>query len=114
MTRYNKLANGNVAVYRAYDADAELLYVGITECPERRLKSEHAKRSRWYPRARRIDIRIFSDRETALRVEANVFAREKPSWPQMVEERLIDEAFVEPAPLSESEIVIPPRQGLFD
>lgn len=37
-------------VYRCFDADGELLYIGCTQYPDRRLTQEHPKRSPWWAR----------------------------------------------------------------
>lgn len=113
MSKPNKLPNGAVAVYRAYDADGYLLYVGITDDPKRRILREHRARARWYRLARRVDVRVFPDRETALRVEAAAWHSEVPSWPQECDERYYDESFVEPRPINRFEFDLTPRK-IFD
>ena len=113
MSKPNKLADGAIAVYRAYAPDGHLVYVGITDDPKRRILREHRARSRWYKLAHRIDVRVFPDRETALRVEAKAWHSEVPSWPQECDERYYDESFIEPTPIDQYEIDLTPRK-LFD
>lgn len=56
------------SVYRAYDADGDLLYVGVTDNLANRLKS-HEHHSRWYPLAATIEWESFDSRDYALEVE---------------------------------------------
>lgn len=89
MTKAKKLPGGAVAVYRAYDADDSLVYVGITDDPDRRLNREHRKYSYWYERAAYFDVRVFPDRVQALLMEARAIERERPSVPPLFDQRLL-------------------------
>lgn len=64
-------------LYRAYDADGDLLYVGQSVNPEARMK-HHEALSSWWPEAQRIVIckSGFTDERAARRAEA--FAWEAP------------------------------------
>lgn len=104
---------GPVSVYRAYDEHGVLLYVGITDNVKRRIHTEHRSRSGWYKSARRVDVRVFTDRETALRVEATACVTEEPTWPQLYDERFYDPSFTEPSPVNQYEIDLTPRR-MFD
>jgi hypothetical protein len=66
-------------VYRFYDADNRLLYVGVTENWPARFH-EHAKKAAWYKHARRIDLKPFDSREEALAEELRAIHDEDPLW----------------------------------
>jgi len=108
-----KLPDGQVAVYRAYGPDGGLIYVGITDHPNRRINRNHRNYSRWYQEAARFDVRVFPDRPTALRVEAMAIIRESPSWMPQYDERSVDPEFVEPEPIASFGITID-RGSVFD
>jgi hypothetical protein len=64
-------------VYRAFDADGELLYVGCTDNAEKRLKA-HAKGSDWYPDAARWTFEEHATRAAGLAAEAAAIRAELP------------------------------------
>lgn len=63
-------------VYRLFDADDGLLYVGVTRDPTQRFK-EHSKRG-WWGRVARTDLAVYPDRPTALAVERQAIVGEAP------------------------------------
>lgn len=65
-------------LYRHYDSDGTLLYVGVAVNAVRRTR-EHIKRSDWYDEISRIEIEKFSDRNAALNAEEVRKAGGKPS-----------------------------------
>ncbi len=65
------------ALYRWYDADGILLYVGITGDVTAR-QSSHAKWSSWSPFAASSKIERLPDRATALATETDAIAAERP------------------------------------
>jgi len=65
------------AVYRHYNADGELLYVGMSANPTRRL-SEHNSRSGRRNEVARVDIDWFDSKEAAAAVEAQAVRELKP------------------------------------
>lgn len=69
--------SGPSCLYRFYDADGALLYVGITKDPTKRTR-EHSKRSEWHPFARSRTLEWFEDRESALDAERAAIHRERP------------------------------------
>jgi predicted GIY-YIG superfamily endonuclease len=64
-------------LYRHYDADGALLYVGISASSVGRLVSHRAK-SRWFDLVTRVDIERFTTRAEALRAERSAIANERP------------------------------------
>lgn len=64
-------------VYRCYDADDQLLYIGSTEDSRRRLR-QHESLSSWWPEVTRVDMAQQPDGETAWRVEMHAIYDERP------------------------------------
>jgi predicted GIY-YIG superfamily endonuclease len=64
-------------LYRHFDADGLLLYVGISSKPPQRL-AEHARGSDWAKAIARVTIEWFETREAALAAEANAIRDEAP------------------------------------
>lgn len=73
------LGGDGAAVYRVYGSGRELLYVGTSTFPIRRLIS-HETRSDWFAQASRATIRWYGSREGALDAEAYAICREKPAF----------------------------------
>lgn len=75
--------NEPTALYRLYDADDKLLYLGISWNPDARLE-DHAKDKHWIHLVTRRTIEWYPTRPTALAAEAAATAVEKPlhdsSW----------------------------------
>lgn len=65
-------------LYRLFDRDETLLYVGITYSPRSRWTSH--KQKHWWPEVNRAALVEFPDRESALRAEAAVIAAERPRY----------------------------------
>lgn len=57
-----------IYLYRCFDRDGQLLYVGITDDVERR-KREHAKEKFWWPDVAKVTTMAFETREAALWAE---------------------------------------------
>lgn len=100
------------ALYRHFDADGVLLYVGISLSAVTRL-SQHKEQSGWYASIARVEIEWFEDRETALRAETTAIMVElpkhnirkkripllpppKPSPPEPVEEKPQYDTYIMP------------------
>lgn len=64
-------------VYRCYDADERLLYIGSTGNSYNRF-TVHQRKTRWWPEVARIAMAKQPDIETARRVEALAILAEKP------------------------------------
>lgn len=67
------------ALYRHFDADGVLLYVGISLRPVQRLGT-HAKGSRWADRITRVTVEWRESREAAMRAESVAIRDELPSY----------------------------------
>lgn len=68
---------GRTAIYRLYDVDDRLLYVGICEDPKQRW-AQHAADKPWWPDVIRRDIEWIATREAAEAMEKEAIVGEKP------------------------------------
>lgn len=68
----------SVALYRHFDSDGALLYVGISISAVSRL-GEH-KKSRWFKKISIVTIEWLPDREAACRAEIEAIKNEKPIY----------------------------------
>jgi len=66
-------------LYRFYDPDGNLLYVGISADAEVRLK-QHECRSCWHPAAVAVKVAIYPDRKQASAAEIEAIKTEEPVW----------------------------------
>ena len=73
-------------LYKHYDANGDLLYVGITVSTIRRTR-EHIKRAEWYDQIVRIEISRFISREDAIKAEEVAIHVEKPRFNKQKVER---------------------------
>ena len=64
-------------VYRCYDGDGRLLYVGCSKTPRKRLDG-HASGSWWWPQVATVRNLVFADRDAALLRERRAIASEMP------------------------------------
>lgn len=67
------------ALYRFYDADGVLLYIGITASVPTRL-TRHRDNKPWWTHVTRIDIEHHPDRDTVLAAEKAAIKAERPRW----------------------------------
>jgi predicted GIY-YIG superfamily endonuclease len=67
------------ALYRLFDADDTLLYLGIARDPEYRWKL-HSDRQTWWHHVARKTVKWYSSREDALAAEARFTAKELPLY----------------------------------
>lgn len=65
------------ALYRLWDAEDGLLYVGVAARPEFRW-TQHADEKEWWPQVRRYDVEWHPDREAALLAEKTAILEEEP------------------------------------
>lgn len=78
-------------LYRHW-AGEELLYVGISNNPFRRIK-EHSRDSRWWDRIDRITLEHFTSRSAAEKAERGAIDAEAPRYNKLMNEAwLSDEA----------------------
>lgn len=67
------------ALYRFYSASGELLYVGITNDPDRRF-SRHGSEKPWWCRVADIKIERFASREELAQAEVRAIETEHPRY----------------------------------
>lgn len=66
-------------VYRIYNAEGVLLYVGSTVCPEFRMRN-HASKARWWDVAKDFTFERFDTEEQARAAEVEAIRNEFPRW----------------------------------
>lgn len=64
-------------VYRFYDEEKKLLYVGVTSNPGRRMEN-HAAEKPWWEEVRVVLVEHFPTRDAALQAEREAIWQEKP------------------------------------
>ena len=64
-------------VYRCFDGDDRLLYVGVSGGPEQRLK-DHARKSPWFGDVARVAVTPLMPRRAALDAEYEAIRSERP------------------------------------
>jgi predicted GIY-YIG superfamily endonuclease len=67
------------SVYRYYDAEGRLIYVGVTSRGPQR-QAQHAITAEWWPHVRAQDVEHYDNRETALRREKWLIERHRPPF----------------------------------
>jgi predicted GIY-YIG superfamily endonuclease len=70
--------NTKTALYRHFDTDDNLLYVGVSLSSVNRL-SQHKSNSHWFYSIARQEIEYFDSREEALKAEAEAIRNENPN-----------------------------------
>lgn len=82
---YSDMVNRRTCVYRFYDINDDLMYVGISLNLEGRL-SKHRRRE-WWPEVDRMEVEWFDGREAAKAAERSAIYHENPTYnitrPQM-------------------------------
>lgn len=66
-------------VYRCYDAEGVLLYVGMTYNPPARMR-QHSKKAEWFPRAVAVRFIVFPTRDYAMQKEREAIVLERPEF----------------------------------
>lgn len=74
---HSRLADRQHVVYRIYDANRQLLYVGLTANAEARFKS-HRLMQDWWPDVRTIEVEHFEGRAAAEEAERATIRAERP------------------------------------
>jgi hypothetical protein len=72
-------APGSVAVYRLFNLDGALLYVGVSDTPKRRF-AQHAHDKGWWYLVVRWTVEWYPDRVSALAEEARLILEEVPAF----------------------------------
>jgi len=67
------------ALYRHFDADHQLLYVGISLSAVARLAA-HKQTAHWFTDIARVEVQWLDSREDALAAEAAAITAENPRW----------------------------------
>ncbi len=73
------------AVYRCFDADGRLLYIGQATDPHDRLKKHRSRGSVWVDDVARTESVYYADRIDALKVERHATHAESPLYPSVVD-----------------------------
>jgi predicted GIY-YIG superfamily endonuclease len=76
-TYYSDICNKKSCVYWLYDADGELLYVGLTTNPLGRI-SQHRSRQPWGKEIDDYEVEWFPNRETAKSAERAAIHYDNP------------------------------------
>lgn len=66
-------------LYRHFDENQILLYVGVSLNPIVRL-TQHRNKSKWFHAIRKIEIEVFKSRKEALKAETKAIEKEKPIY----------------------------------
>ncbi|MET8751343.1 helix-turn-helix domain-containing protein [Streptomyces sp. NPDC004667] len=74
-----RIREARTAVYRLYDAEERLLYVGITMTLKQRF-ADHRHQKFWWHLVKRRDVRWYDDRSAAEAVEAEAIQTENPKY----------------------------------
>ena len=74
---WRERADEEHTLYRLFDADEKLLYVGISCMPSHRLNT-HRRQRLWWDQVNRIDFVVFPDRQQAVEAERRAIAGEHP------------------------------------
>ncbi|MFC7795718.1 helix-turn-helix domain-containing protein [Streptomyces cinereoruber] len=74
-----RIREARTAVYRLYDSEEHLLYVGITMALKQRF-ADHRRQKFWWHLVKRRDVRWYDDRAAAEAVEAETIRTENPKY----------------------------------
>lgn len=73
---YSDMLRQSTCVYRLYDTDGELLYVGLSLCPHYRIPTHRGRT--WGKRIASHTLEWFDDREAAKTAERHAITTEQP------------------------------------
>lgn len=92
-------------LYRIYDTECVLLYVGITVDLNTRMNQhrKHPQKGQWFKTAGPVKTELYADRETAAIAEYRAIASEKPLHNWAPEDQYKDCTTPTPAPLHTQE-----------
>lgn len=75
------LASRPHSVYRVYGVRGDLLYIGCSADPEKRMRQHMVNgESKWRWLAERVTVELFPDRASALAAESVAIREEEPIW----------------------------------
>lgn len=77
--------NAECELYRHFDKDGRLLYVGISVCAVTRLAQHEQLGAEWYKKIVRIEIERFPTRLDAMRAELDAIKNEGPLYNRATE-----------------------------
>jgi len=66
-------------VYRCFDADGRLIYVGCSRTPKNRM-DQHRANSWWFEQVERVRFTVFPNKDYALWMERRAIETEHPRW----------------------------------
>lgn len=95
----------NPAIYRHFDAQGRLLYVGATACPLVRT-GEHKQLSPWFPQVRTVTIDYTGSIEEARALEGRAIETERPVWNQTHNRKKVAGCPKQHIPLSEQQLQV--------
>lgn len=79
VANYDDSEDQQCELYRHFDSNGELLYVGISLSSVARL-AQHRRSSVWFDRIKRVEIEAFPTREAAIMAESRAIETEKPKF----------------------------------
>lgn len=71
--------SGKTCLYRGFDADGTLLYVGISIAPTRRF-ADHKRGAPWFDAITTLTLVHFATKEEAITAEAEAIREERPAF----------------------------------
>lgn len=95
--------NQTTELYRYYDEDSKLLYVGISISAIQRL-AQHRIASFWYEKAVNVTIERFETRCEALAKEREAILKEKPIYNVQHNKQIEDDEYESPRGVNSSSI----------
>ena len=77
---YRRLGSMPTCVYRCFDAEGRLLYVGCSINPYKRVAEHRGENHGWVYDLARFTVEVYPDRATAEWVERRAIRTEHPLW----------------------------------
>lgn len=74
------------ALYRHYQADGQLAYIGVTKDPQRRL-AQHVAKADWVATITTTEMQWFNSKPEAMAAEADAIRSEKPLFNKIYSDR---------------------------
>lgn len=100
-------------VYRIFDAQGQLLYVGMSTNAFRRIVQHKADHQPWIPIADSIEVTRYRNRRSAAYMEALIINEESPTWNvQNESSSLAKYDYADLTPIEAAEVFPFPRQAV--